>query len=491
MSACSFSHPVKIRGVDDIINFIDARTHIAGKASVIWWLALGGLFLDAFSNSALSAGLNPMTRNLNLSATEVALLTSFSSWVAILFNPIGGWIADRWGRVPPLIIAKLMAVIGALLVMFSSDFGTIILGRFFVGVSYGMDFAVAMAMLAEFTPAKLKSRLNTWQGVWYVAVCLNLALALMFYSWNVGDAIWRFSIAVTALCGLIILFFQFRYLVESPIWLARKSRLSEATVAMNKIYGDQFILAPKAEQKPVIGQAQKGVKNVLLIFRGVYLPRTILASTVQVCQSIQYFGVGWYLPVISAAMFGKNFVYATLCSLFFNVFGIVGGFLSPVIGRRLGLRRASAMGFAVAFLVLLTLGLFSDSMPLWASLLVPALFILCHSGGPGANGKSLSSLSFRSELRAGANGVVGALGAIGAALGLFIFPVFRELYGLQTTFLIMSVVPLFASVVCFVIQWDPTRTAIQPDNEPGAPQFESRTSPYPESMAPESSRSSK
>ena len=316
MSACSFSNPIKIRGVDDVINCIDSRGKISGRAGVIWWLALGGLFLDAFSNSALSAGLNPMTRNLNLSATEVALLTSFSSWVAILFNPIGGWIADRWGRVPPLIIAKIMAVIGALLVMSSSSFSTIIVGRFFVGVSYGMDFAVAMAMLAEFTPVKLKSRLNTWQGVWYVAVCLNLALALMFYSWDVGDAIWRYSIAVTALCGLIVLFFQFRYLVESPVWLARKSRLSDAVIAMNKIYGDNFILAPKAEQKPVIGQAEKGARNVLLIFRGVYLPRTILASTVQICQSIQYFGVGWYLPVISAAMFGKNFVYATLCSLF-------------------------------------------------------------------------------------------------------------------------------------------------------------------------------
>jgi Arabinose efflux permease len=199
-----------------------------------------------------------MTRNLNLSATEVALLTSiFSRGLPYYFNPIGGWIADRWGRVPPLIIAKIMAVIGALLVMSSSSFSTIIIGRFFVGVSYGMDFAVAMAMLAEFTPVKLKSRLNTWQGVWYVAVCLNLALALMFYSWDVGDAIWRYSIAVTALCGLIVLYFQFRYLVESPVWLARKSRLSEAVIAMNKIYGDNFILAPKSEQKPVIGQAEK------------------------------------------------------------------------------------------------------------------------------------------------------------------------------------------------------------------------------------------
>lgn len=72
----------------------------------------------------------------------------------------------------------------------------------------------------------------------------------------------------------------------------------------------------------------------------------------------------------------------------FNVFGIVGGFLSPAIGRRTGLRRSSAIGFAVAFLVLLTLGLFSDSMPLWASLLVPALFILCHSGGLAQMGKA-------------------------------------------------------------------------------------------------------
>ncbi|HIH4732304.1 TPA: MFS transporter [Raoultella planticola] len=266
-----------IRGIDDIIQFIDAQPNITGKAGIIWWLALGGLFLDAFSNSALSAGLNPMTRDLQLSATDVAMLTSFSSWIAIIFNPVGGWIADRWGRVTPLIAAKICAVLGALLVTFSHDFNLILTGRFFVGIAYGMDFAVAMALLAEFTPARFKSRLNTWQGVWYVAVCLNLVLALLFYSWQVGDTIWRYSVAATALCGIIILLLQIRYLVESPVWLARKSRLADAVTAMQKIYGDRFILAPTSEQKPIIGQAQKGIKNVLLIFRGVYLPRTILA----------------------------------------------------------------------------------------------------------------------------------------------------------------------------------------------------------------------
>jgi len=104
---------LKIRGIDDVIAYLDSRQGIKGRAAVIWWLALGGLFLDAFSNSALSAGLGPMTRNLSLSAAQVALMTSMASWVAIAFNPIGGWMADRWGRIRPLILAKVLAVTGA------------------------------------------------------------------------------------------------------------------------------------------------------------------------------------------------------------------------------------------------------------------------------------------------------------------------------------------------------------------------------------------
>lgn len=465
------STTLRLRGVDDILSFVDSRTGINGRAGVIWWLALGGLFLDAFANSALSAGLGPMTRNLQLTAGQVALLTSFASWVAIAFNPIGGWMADRWGRVVPLVTAKVLAIIGALLVVFASNFETIIVGRFFVGAAYGIDFAIAMAVLAEFTPSRFKSRLNTWQGMWYTAVCTNLLLALLFFSWDVGDTIWRYSVAATAVFAVVILVLQYSLLVESPIWLARKERLDEAAIAMTRIYGQNFVAAPLEDRIPVLNQARRGVANILLIFRGVYLPRTILAATVQIGQSIQYFAVGWYLPLISAALFGKDFVYATLGALMFNVFGIFGGFLSPTIGRVFGLRIASAVGFAAVFVMLLILGLFSDKMPIWLAAIVPSLFILFHSGGPGANGKSLSSLSFRSELRAGANGVIGAMGSIGAALGLLVFPLFREWYGLNHTFLILSAVPLIASIICFSIKWDPTRTTINPDNEAGAPQF--------------------
>ncbi|KQW06529.1 MFS transporter [Leifsonia sp. Root4] len=464
---------IVIRGVSDVVSFIDARPRISGRAAVIWWLALSGLFLDAFSNSALSAGLGPMTRDMELSATQVAILTSLASWVAIVFNPIGGWMADRWGRIPPLIFAKFLALVGAALAAFAPSFEMVLAGRFFVGAAYGIDFAIAMALLAEFTPARFKARLNTWQGIWYVAVCSNLVLAIMFYNLNVGDAIWRYAVGTAGIVALVLMILQASFMVESPTWLARKEKVERAATAMTKIYGETFVAAPVDQRVPVLNQATKGFANIALIFRGTYRQRTVLAATVQMAQSIQYFAVGWYLPIISLTLFGADFVVATLGALVFNLFGILGGFMSPVIGKKFGLRRASAFGFGAVFLMLVVLGFFYESMPIWLAFVVPSLFILFHSAGPGANGKSLSTLSFRSELRAGANGIIGAIGSMGAALGLLVFPLLKEGIGLGPTFLILSVVPLIAFIICSIIKWDPTRAAVSPDEETDAPQFKS------------------
>ena len=241
---------------------------------------------------------------------------------------------------------------------------------------------------------------------------------------------------------------------------------------MTKIFQEQFVAVPEAERLPVQNVAKAGAKNTLLIFKGIYLPRTVLSGTVQIAQALQYFAVGWYLPIISLTLFGQDFVKATLGALFFNVFGIIGGFSSAAVAKKLGLRRASAFGFTAVAIILLTLGLFLDQLPLWAAVALPSLFILCHSIGPGANGKSLSTLSFRSEIRAGANGFIGAVGGLGAALGLVVFPLLRDQLGLSTTFVILAAVPTIAAAICFIIKWEPTKSEIPLDEELDAPNFD-------------------
>lgn len=456
-----------VKGVADVVALIDGLGKITGRAQIIWLLVFGGLFLDAYSNAALSAGLGPMTSQMELTSTQVSILTATAPALAIIFNPVGGWLATRIGRVTPLLIAKVFAIAGALLAAFAGDFSVVWLGRVLVGVAYGIDFAVAMALLAEYTPAKLSGRLNLWQAVWYVATTSNLALALVFFNMDVGADIWRWSVGSAAVIAALLLLGQALMLKESPTWLASKGRLEEAVTNLDRIYGIKAVAGTPDEatrtaaEAPAIGFRQAGI-----LFKGEYLPRTILSSVISLGQSMQYFAVGWYLPLISLAIFGQSFEKATVGSMVFNAVGIVGGLLSAYFGRRLGLRLSSAAGFAGVFVALVAMGLTFEKVPTAVAFLLPVLFILCHSTGPGANGKSIAALSYSSDIRALGTGVTGMVGSFGSVVGLYVFPQIKDSLGLADTFLVLSAVPLLGLITCLMIKWDPMKAA-SPDEVAG------------------------
>ncbi|MFF0744016.1 MFS transporter [Streptomyces sp. NPDC004111] len=453
-----------VNGVADVVGLIDGLGKITGRAQIVWFLVFGGLFLDAYSNAALSAGLGPMTTQMELSSTQVSILTATAPALAILFNPIGGWLATRIGRVPPLLLAKVFAIAGALLAASAGDFTVVWLGRVLVGVAYGIDFAVAMALLAEYTPAKLRGRLNLWQAVWYVATTSNLALALVFFHLDVGADIWRWSVGSAAVVAVVLLIGQWAMLKESPSWLAGKGRLDDAVANLDALYGVKAVAGqPDEATRAAVAAPAIGFRQAGLLFKGDYLPRTVLASVISLGQSMQYFAVGWYLPLISLSIFGESFERATVGSMVFNAFGIVGGLLSAYAGRRLGLRLSSAAGFAGVFVALLAMGLTFGKVPLVVAFLLPVVFILCHAAGPGANGKSIAALSYSSDVRALGTGVTGMVGSFGSVVGLYVFPQIKDSLGLAGTFLVLSVVPLLGLVTCLVIKWDPTRAEVSPD----------------------------
>ncbi|MFB7593992.1 MFS transporter [Streptomyces sp. NPDC056160] len=460
-----------VDGVADVVALIDGLGRISGRARVIWYLVFGGLFLDAYSNAALSAGLGPMTAQMQLSSTQVSVLTATAPALAIVFNPLGGWLATRVGRVPPLLLAKVFALAGALLAAFAGGFTTVWLGRVLVGVAYGIDFAVAMALLAEYTPRRLSGRLNLWQAVWYVASTGNLVLALVFFHLDVGSDIWRWSVGSAGAVALALLVAQALMLSESPAWLAGKGRLEDAVRSLDRIYGLHAVAGTPAVfphpggQRSDAGNASyagqgsdAGLRQVGVLFKGAYLPRTVLSSVISLGQSMQYFAVGWYLPLISLTIFGESFEKATVGSMVFNAFGIAGGLASAWCGRRLGLRLSSAAGFAGVFVALVLMGLTFNKVPTAVAFLLPVLFILCHSAGPGANGKSIAALSYSSDVRALGTGVTGMVGSFGSVVGLYVFPQIKDSLGLGHTFLVLSVVPLLGLITCLMIKWDPIKT---------------------------------
>ncbi|TVT53833.1 sugar porter family MFS transporter [Amycolatopsis rhizosphaerae] len=464
MASPSIQGTETISCASDVAALINRLRRLPGKANLLWYLILGGLFLDAYSNAALGAGLSPMTKELALTPGQVGLLTATAPAVAILFNPASGWLAARIGRVKPLLLAKLIGVMGALLTAYAGSFETVWAGRALVGVAYGTDFAVAMAMLAEYTPAGLKGRLNLWQCVWYIATTSNLALTLVCYRLGIGTDIWRWSVGSSAVIAGALFVLQLLFLAESPSWLASRGRLADAALSLHRIYGFDVVPGERAEA-PAGEQRTIGFRQIGVLFRKPYLPRTLLSTFISLTQSMQYFAIGWYLPVISLAIFGQEFEKATIGSMVFNAAGIVGGALSAYAGRRMGLRMSSAVGYAMVFVLLLALGLGFGGLPTVLAFAVPFLFIFFHSAGPGANGKSIAALSYRSDIRTLGTGITGMLGSFGSVIGLYIFPLIKESLGLGPTIAALSVVPLLGFVVCIVIKWDPTRSGIDPDGE--------------------------
>ncbi|MEU5866584.1 MFS transporter [Nonomuraea sp. NPDC047529] len=454
-----------IRNAGDAADVINTLTRLTGRANWIWFLALAGLFLDAYSNAALGAGLSPMVKQLGLSPGQVGVLTAMAPAIAIISNPFGGWLAARIGRVKPLLLTKVVFALGALLTAAGSDFQTVFAGRGLVGIAYGIDFAVAMALLAEYTPSTLKGRLNFWQGVWYTATTTNLLLTLVFYRFDVGADIWRWSVGSSAAFAVVLLILQLMFLVESPTWLAAKGRLRESAAALRRMYGfavqeDTRQAGGAAEQGRQVGFGDAGV-----LFRKPYLPRTMLSTVISLTQAMQYFAVGWYLPVISLELFGKEFEKATIGSMAFNAVGIVGGCLAAYTGRRLGLRVSSMAGYAVVFVALLVMGATFKELPVALAALLPVLFIFFHSAGPGPNGKSIAALSYRSDIRTLGTGVTGMLGSLGSVAGLYLFPQLQAGIGVGASLMVLSVVPLAGLVTCLLIKWDPTRVAVNLEEE--------------------------
>lgn len=454
-----------IRSAADAADLINTLRRLGGRANWIWFLALAGLFLDAYSNAALGAGLAPMVKQLDLSPTQVGVLTAMAPAIAIVSNPFGGWLAARIGRVRPLLMTKVVFALGALLTAVGSDFQTVFAGRALVGVAYGIDFAVAMALLAEYTPASLKGRLNFWQGVWYTATTTNLLLTLLFYKFDVGADIWRWSVGSSAAFALLLFALQRAFLVESPTWLASKGRLRESVANLRRMYGFAVTEGPLDTGRQAEAGRQVGLRDAGVLFRGSYLPRTILSTAISLTQAMQYFAVGWYLPVISLELFGEEFEKATMGSIAFNAVGIVGGCLSAYFGRRLGLRVSSMAGYAVVFAALLVMGATFKELPIGLAALLPVLFIFFHSAGPGPNGKSIAALSYRSDIRTLGTGVTGMLGSLGSVAGLYLFPQLQSGIGVGNSLMVLSAVPLVGLLTCAAIKWDPTRDAVNLEEE--------------------------
>jgi MFS transporter, putative metabolite transport protein len=446
---------ITIRSKADVIDFMN-NPSAAGKVKLAIFTAFGGVFIDAYDFTSLGIGAVQLKEQFALSAVQMGNLTAAMAFGALLGALFGGYLLDKFGRKRMLYVDLVFFIVSAIMGAFAPNVIVLAICRFIMGIGVGVDLPVVLSYIAEYSSLQGKGKwVNLWQSIWYVAASASFLIVLPFYFLGVGPYLWRWAIGFGAVPALIVLILRVLFVNESPLWAANNLGLKETARLIESTYGVKVILDCKPEELEISKGKNKPRLSYTVLFSAQYRMRTLMASIIAATQSMQYFAVGFYLPVIAAMIFGKDFLWAIVGSLVFNFFGIIGGTWQAYVVGKFGSRKLAITGYLIAFACLLTIGLFGHQLPLYLEGLVIGLFIFGHAFGPGAQGMSMATLSYPSAIRGLGSGWGQTMVRVGSIAGFYLFPIVLALLGLQQTLLIISAVPAIGLLTALAIKWEP------------------------------------
>jgi len=454
------NRPLTLRSKDDVIHFVNSNP-AQKRGMLVIFVALGGIFIDAYDFTSLGIGSSQITQQFHLSPFLLGSVTSIMAFGALVGAIFGGKLSDKVGRNSIFLLDIILLVIAAFGAALAPNFMVLLIFRFLMGIGVGIDMPVALSFITEFSNQKSKSRnVNYWQGFWYIATVSSGIIGFILYFSGVGGTMWRWSVGFGGVVALIVLALRFAYMNESPMWAANNLPLKEAAKILQKTYG----ITVHVDEQERNGTYPKKVEiPVSTLFSKQYRARTTLSMIISGTQSMQYFAIGFYIPVISTFIFGKGMEHSLTGTVIFNIFGIVGGFWGAYLSTKYGTRKLAIWGYVVVAVSLVVAGLTSGSLPAILSAIPIAAFILGHSTGPGAQGKTMAALSFPTSLRALGTGGAEAASRVGSIFGFFLFPILLASAGLSVTMIVLTVCPLVGLVACLMIKWEPNGKDIESD----------------------------
>src|SRR4051794_1410395 len=183
---------------------------------------------------------------------------------AVLF----GWVAEKIGRMPTLLITILLFVSMDVACLFAWSGASMLVFRFLQGIGTGGEIPVASAYINEFIGAKRRGRFFLLYEVIFPIglMCAGIAgyLLVPVYGWK-----------AMFLVGLVpaVLMIPLRWsLTESPRWLASKGRLAEADSIVSALEAaalkeGKTLAAPEAVKIPDIAERATDWRE---LFQGTY-----------------------------------------------------------------------------------------------------------------------------------------------------------------------------------------------------------------------------
>jgi MFS family permease len=216
-------------------------------------IASAGWVFDAFEGQLFNITRNQMLADiLHVAPSDPSVRAWGENFLAAflaggtLGGILFGWLGDRWGRKPAMVLTILFYSIFSGLTYFADALWQIGALRFLVAMGVGGEWAVAAALVAETVPGHARAHMS---GLFHSTSIIGTWIA----AW-VGLAVganWRIAFLVGVVPALLVLWVRSR--VEEPeSWRAAQAKAEAGTTAQLGSFRD-LLLNPRWARRAILG----------------------------------------------------------------------------------------------------------------------------------------------------------------------------------------------------------------------------------------------
>ena len=393
-------------------------------------------FLFGYDNIVVSGAIGYLAAYYQLAPLAVGWAAACALIGCLLGSAVSGSLADQFGLKKALYGCAACFALSSLGVWAAGSFGQYIAFRILGGVGIGAASIVAPMYIAEISPAAVRGRLVILYQLGIVlgilaAVSVNMLIQNSGTSdWNTQTG-WRWMFAVAgAPAVLFALVTAFSH--ESPRWLMKTNRISEAQTVLSLINGPQA----GAEEGKAIRKAlseEKGSWRELFspAVRPALIIGFILAAFSQMSGITALLS---FLPEIFKSA-GQKSSDAFFQSILVGIVNLLFTLLAIVLVDRAGRKTLILTGTAMQTTALACAGaLYFQGDHGLAILLGVMLFVAGHAIGNGAVCWVIISEIFPNKIRGAAMSIAITAIWIFAYLANQFFPVMQDHLGASGTF---------------------------------------------------------
>src|SRR5438445_8711636 len=183
-----------------------------------WWAGWLGWTLDAFDFTVFLLIMVPISKEFNVSLTEVTAVFTVTLWMRLVGACGSGWLADRIGRKTPLMISIAWYSACNFIAGFSPTFWFLFLFRALLGIGMGAEWPAGAALAMEQWPIRSRGFMGgVLQASWGLGALLSSAAYGLLYD-SIG---WRGLLALGVLPALSIVYVRF-FVKEPEVWVENR-----------------------------------------------------------------------------------------------------------------------------------------------------------------------------------------------------------------------------------------------------------------------------